>query len=348
MSPLPYISEPTGLPALLVYPLKLQVDRIWTFMPTIYTAYWALLPLWPRKDPGSFYLSPYVPDGPDAHITIVDQYNPRALMMFGLTVTWMCRLSYNTWRRGLFSLSDEDYRWAVLRQKIPAWLFQVTNLVFIAAIQNILLMLIALPTLTAIRQGPVSLRVSDYLLGCLAVYDLLWEFTADNQQFAFHAWKHGNYKPEEHWPGARLAWTTADRARGFCTRGLWAWSRHPNFFAEQSFWCILNLVPLLAPEDKDSSLVTDYDHTIRTLARLSPCISLCILFYSSTLFTESISMSKYPEAYGAYKKRVAKFVPFLTPVHGLLLGLIGGEKEKTRVEQLVYGEGALAVKSKAE
>ena len=45
-------------------------------------------------------------------------------------------------------------------------------------------------------------------------------------------------------------------------------------------------------------------------------------------------MSKYPEAYAAYRKRVAKFVPFLTPVYGVLLG----EKERKRVEGLVFGE----------
>lgn len=64
----------------------------------------------------------------------------------------MFRLSYNTWRRGLFNLyvlpspgsffprcadfeaihsKDEDYRWVVLRKQIPLWLFQITNLVFI-------------------------------------------------------------------------------------------------------------------------------------------------------------------------------------------------------------------------
>ncbi|KZV67435.1 DUF1295-domain-containing protein [Peniophora sp. CONT] len=367
MSPLAYILEPTAIPALLVYPLKLcaattfttyvlslltgnvgQVDKIWLYMPTLYTAYWALLPLWPQKVVGPFYLLPYVPEGADAQTAIVDNYNPRALVIFGLTVTWMCRLTYNAHRRGLLSFSGEDYRWGVLRQQMSPWLFQVMNLTFIAIIQNVLLLTIALPTLFAVWQGPAALGPSDYLLGTLALLALAWEAVADNQQFSFHAWKHGNYKPEEHWPGARLAWTTADRARGFCTRGLWAWSRHPNYLAEQSFWCILNLIPLVAPEDKDSSLITDYDHTVRTLKRLAPCLSLCMLFYSSTDFSENISLSKYPEAYAAYKKRVAKLMPFLTPVHGVLVGLISGEKEKVRMEQLVYGEGALAAKSKSE
>ena len=71
---------------------------------------------------GKFYLSPYVPEGPDAHTELVESFNPRALLILALTVrvpkdapydnehvyvlqvTWMCRLSYNTFRRGLFSL----------------------------------------------------------------------------------------------------------------------------------------------------------------------------------------------------------------------------------------------------
>ncbi|TFY74039.1 hypothetical protein EWM64_g9973 [Hericium alpestre] len=158
---------PPIIPPSLRYPLKLniattfatyvlslvtgnvsQVDRVWTFLPTIYTAYWALLPLWPRADHTKawVYFVPHVPDDAD---DFVNSYSPRALLMLGLVFTWMCRLSYNTYRRGLFSLQDEDYRWAVLRTKIPSWLFQLINLIFIAIIQNFLLMVLGLPTLRA-------------------------------------------------------------------------------------------------------------------------------------------------------------------------------------------------------
>jgi steroid 5-alpha reductase family enzyme len=102
-------------------------------------------------------------------------------------------------------------------------------------IQNVLLLLIATPVLIAATH-PSPLTPTDGILTLSALALLAWEFTADNQQFAFHAWKHGTYDARAHWPGARLAWTKDDAARGFCTRGLWSWSRHPNFFAEQAFW----------------------------------------------------------------------------------------------------------------
>jgi hypothetical protein len=102
MSPLP-ASIYKDFNSLLDYPIKLctattvttyvfslvtgnvsQVDRVWTLMPTIYTAYWALLPLWPRGSASwGYLLSPYVPDEA-AHFA--RDFSPRALLMLGLTV----------------------------------------------------------------------------------------------------------------------------------------------------------------------------------------------------------------------------------------------------------------------
>ncbi|KAH9966236.1 hypothetical protein BGW80DRAFT_739340 [Lactifluus volemus] len=101
----------------------------------------------------------------------------------------------------------------------------------VAIIQNVLLLLIASPTLIAATH-PTPLTLTDGILAFTALGLLAWEFTADNQQFAFHAWKQGMYDPRAHWPGARLAWTKDDAVRGFCTRGLWSWSWHPNIFAD--------------------------------------------------------------------------------------------------------------------
>lgn len=64
-----------------------QVDRVWTFLPTIYVAYYALLPLWPNEQP--FLLAPYSPK--EFGWATVQDYSPRALLMFGLVVVWMCR-----------------------------------------------------------------------------------------------------------------------------------------------------------------------------------------------------------------------------------------------------------------
>ena len=107
----------------------------------------------------------------------------------------------------------------------------------------------------------------------------------------------------------------------------------------------INLFPLLASNDLSftAALTGDNSQLLLLLGRLIPCLSLIALFISSTAFTESISLEKYPEGYAAYQKRVAEFIPILTPVWGLLLNLTGGQKEKERVEALVWGS---AVKDK--
>jgi steroid 5-alpha reductase family enzyme len=283
--------------------------------------------------------------------------------MFGVIVIWMWRLSYNTYRRGLFSLKEEDYRWAVLRKRIPAWLFQVTNLTFIAATQNFLLLLLGLPVHVAVLQPHTPLATSDYVLAALSLIVSLFEFTADNQQYAFHAYKHdilakekgdktvAEYNPSDQWPGARLAWTKDDAHRGFITRGLWRYSRHPNFACEQTFWWIITLMPLLSPSNFPSLfyelpplrtiISTDFLGNLNTtflpyLGHLLPALALSALFISSTHFTESITCPKYP-AYKAYQKRVGMFGPSMSFFKALKIKLIDGQKEEKEIERLVWG-----------
>jgi hypothetical protein len=113
---------------------------------------------------------------------------------------------------------------------------------------------------------------------------------------------------------------------------------------------VLNLIPLLSLPDA-LPLVSAHNTTVadalRALVPLSPSLALCLLFISSTCFTESISKSKYPRGYAAYRSRVSMFAPMLTPVWGALLSLIGGKSE---AEELVWGSGAREadIKDKAE
>ncbi|KAG6819357.1 hypothetical protein H0H93_012572 [Arthromyces matolae] len=342
-----------------------QVDRLWTFLPFIYSAYYALLPLWPL-DP-LFFLCPFMPKS--LGWAAARDFSPRAVLMLVLIFVWMLRLSYNTYRRGLFKLQDEDYRWAVLRSKVSPFLFQVINLTFIAATQNVLLLLLGIPTKTASTLQPhTSLVASDYILATLALIDLAFEFTSDNQQWAFHQYKHaylasekekGTSKVEPYdklnqWLGARLDFTPADAKRGFITRGLWAYSRHPNFLCEQSFWWIITLMPLLSRQNplyipfpwhlvpSLSAILHGFPYTLYPLIShlsgpvndLLPALALSLLFFSSTLFTESISAGKYPKEYKAYQERVGMFSPLRTWEKGLVLAWRGRKKH---VEEIVWG-----------
>lgn len=100
-----------------------------------------------------------------------------------------------------------------------------------------------------------------------------------------------------------------------------------------SFQIIITLIPLLSP---DSPKLDFPPTSLASLTPLLPCLVLCSLFFSSTIFTESISKAKYPVAYSAYQERVAMFLPVLTPVWGALLGIQG---RKGSVDSMVYGDG---------
>jgi Protein of unknown function (DUF1295) len=88
-----------------------------------------------------------------------------------------------------------------------------------------------------------------------------------------------------------------DLDRGFVVTGLWSWSRHPNFAAEQTIWVALY---------QWSCFATDSLYNWTGLG----AIAYLGLFQASTWFTEYISAGKYPE-YKEYQRRVGMFLPKL-------------------------------------
>jgi len=68
-----------------------------------------------------------------------------------------------------------------------------------------------------------------------------------------------------------------------------------------------------------------------------PAISLSILFFSSTNYTEAISLSKYPEAYKAYQKRVGMFAPSHTLLKALKVKFLTSPIESQNIKRLVWG-----------
>ena len=93
-----------------------------------------------------------------------------------------------------------------------------------------------------------------------------------------------------------------DLERGFNTTGLFAWSRHPNFAAEQSFWVTLYVWASF-------TIDTPINWTI-----VGPAAYL-ILFQASTYLTEWITGNKYSE-YKEYQRRVGMFIPRIFSLKG--------------------------------
>lgn len=79
------------------------------------------------------------------------------------------------------------------------------------------------------------------------------------------------------------------------TSGLWAWTRHPNYFGDACVWSGLTLIALETP--------------LGWLTILSPVVmTIFLVFISGKALTEKIMSAKYPE-YDAYKTRTSGFIP---------------------------------------
>jgi len=307
-----------------------QVDRLWTHLPFIYTAYFSLFPLWPAST--FLGIFPYLPGNAPPELS--EDYSPRALLMLVLTFVWSVRLHYNAYRRGFFNFHEEDYRWPILRKILPKWFFHLLNLIFIAIIQNLVLFVVALPVYEAAKQPHTPLEISDYLLFIIGIVTNAIEFTADNQHQSFHKYKTTGKIDKNEWIGVSIQWAPEDAKRGFITKGLWGWSRHPNFVCEQLCWIIINLFPIAASSYTKFGGDT-FDPS--ALWDIVPALAYCSIFLGSTPFTESITSGKYP-GYKAYQQRVSMFVPWLTPVWGFVLQLTGKKEE---IDRIVYGDGGV-------
>jgi steroid 5-alpha reductase family enzyme len=230
------------------------VDRLWSIVPVVYV--WVFAAAAGLSD-------------------------ARLVLMAVLVTLWGIRLTANFARKGGYS-GVEDYRWAVLRRRMTPAAFQLFNLFFIALYQNLLLLLLTLPALTAL-ENPRPLQMLDLLAAAAFLAFLVGETVADQQQWAFHQTKK-----------AALAEGREPAVR-FRTTGLFAWSRHPNFFFEQAQWWTIALFGVIAAG---------------TLTwTIAGALLLTLLFVGSTIFTESITRSKYPE-YAEYQARVSPIVPW--------------------------------------
>lgn len=204
-------------------------------------------------------------------------------LLAGLVTLWGARLTFNFARKGGYAPGGEDYRWEVLRGRMSPALFQVFALVFIVIYQNVLLLLITLPAWTAL-QHRTPLNALDIVCAALFLLFLVGETVADQQQWDFHRWKNAE------------AAAGREPSPRFLQTGLFRFSRHPNFFCEQAQWWVVFLFGCVAAGSLLQWTVLG-------------ALLLTGLFIGSTVFTESISRSRYPE-YAEYQRRVSPIVPW--------------------------------------
>ncbi|ESK95390.1 integral membrane protein [Moniliophthora roreri MCA 2997] len=299
-----------------------HMDRLWPFMPTIYTVYFTLLPCWPNEQ--KWILTPYVPKEVTEQsiarygIDPTKDFSLRALIIVGLVAAWTVRQVYNTYRKGLYDSSAEDYRWEVVRKSMPGWAFQIFNLVF-TVFRNLLVLGLSLSAaISVVAQPHDEILITDIVLDAMSLGILFMEFIADNQQWSFQLYKQSvltnrktaYYTPSRQWFFSKLSWTPADAKRGFITRGMFAWVRHPNFWCEQEFWWAISFFPFLAAPWFQSFIFRSkaYPPTDPIVFWAIPApLTLLFTLMGSMVLTERISSSKYPD-YKYYQERLGMYM----------------------------------------
>ena len=185
---------------------------------SMYDPYWSVAPVCIA---GCWWLHPGAQGDP-----------VRAVVVVVLVNLWGWRLTYNWWR-GWRGLGHEDWRYAGMRAHAGRayWLLAFAGFHFFP---TVIVYLGCLALWPALVSGKLPLGVIDGVGVGIALTGILVEAIADHQLVRF--------KRE----------ASARHARGesverpLLTAGLWAWSRHPNYFGEITFWVGLFVIGLAA------------------------------------------------------------------------------------------------------
>ena len=203
----------------------------------------------------------------------------RRLLLGAMIGVWGCRLGWHLWQR--MQREPEDGRYTEIREKTgenaDRWLFGFFQ------VQAVWALIFASPIFLAARN---STGDPEAALGGLGLLDFvgaaIWliaiggETLADRQLAAFKS--------------------DPDSKGKVCRRGLWAWSRHPNYFFEWTHWFAYVAIGWSA----------SYGWT--TL--FGPAVMLFFLTKVTGIPpTERQALRSRGEAYRRYQEEVSAFVP---------------------------------------
>lgn len=205
---------------------------------------------------------------------LCDGWMPRRVAIGCLVGLWSLRLGMYLWRRVADHHPDVDPRYAILTkrwEKNPGRAF-----LFFFLSQGLLVWLLMLPV-HFIARNPVDsfqpLEIAGIVLWLIA---LIGEGMADAQLKRF--------KEESN---DRLA---------VCNRGLWHYSRHPNYFFQSLLWWALLLMALPVP--------WGWTTIVAPLAMLH-----FLLRVTGVPLTEELAVAKRGDIYRDYQNSTSAFLP---------------------------------------
>jgi steroid 5-alpha reductase family enzyme len=198
----------------------------------------------------------------------------RGDVVLGLATLWGVRLSlYILWRNWG---EGEDYRYREMREKRPGN-FALRSLFTVFWFQALLLWGISMPLYQAQARRPAGLTLWDGLGLALFAVGFVFEAGGD-------------------WQLARFKSDPANEGQ-VMDRGLWRYTRHPNYFGDAVVWWSFLCFALATPR----SLWTVYSPVVMTL--------LLMRVSGVTLLEKNLKKSK--PGYRRYAEETNAFLPWL-------------------------------------
>ena len=196
---------------------------------------------------------------------------PRTSTVLLLVNLWALRLAAYIWARH----HGEDHRYGAMRIKFGAnwwWL----SFVQVFLLQAILIWFIPAPLVAAILYSGMPMGWLDYAGVGIAGAALVFEALADFQLGAFRS-------------------DPANKGK-VMDRGLWGWSRHPNYFGEAAMWW--------------GFFIIGYAASHMWWLLLSPLLITTLLLIVSGVSLMEDDIAERRPGYAKYKREVSAFIPW--------------------------------------
>jgi steroid 5-alpha reductase family enzyme len=229
---------------------------------SIYDPYWSVLPPLVAL---YWWLQPGAASGSTV----------RPLIVSGLVLAWAARLTFN-WARRWEGLGSEDWRYRDFRTQWGRG-YWVGSLFGIHLVPTLIVYLACLPFWPVSAAGSQPVGLLDLAAAVVTAGAIVIETAADEQLQRFLT------SPRE--PGQLL------------DTGLWAYSRHPNYFGEVVFWWGIWWFGLAA-------------HPAFWWTVIGPLVMTALFVLISIPMIDRRSLVRRP-AFADYSRRVSSLVPWL-------------------------------------
>ena len=195
----------------------------------------------------------------------------RGVLVCVLVSIWGIRLAWHIHARN--KGKGEDYRYLAWRKQWGNW-FYLRSYLQVYLLQGVLLFLISLPLFVINAQGGGPLGLTDALGVLVWLVGFTFETVGDAQL-------------------ARFIQNPLNKGK-LMQSGLWAYTRHPNYFGEVTLWWGIGIIALSVP--------------LGAWGLIGPIVITYLILKVSGIPLLEKKMELHPD-FGEYKRRVSMFIP---------------------------------------